>query len=84
MQHPEFNFPLDSNCRGCHHKSALLINQNYKETPDQLEWFALQEEKGKYNTWHDDMVNYRKKFAMNFTEQIDFDYPGCSTGFCTD
>jgi hypothetical protein len=82
--HPEFDFPIDSNCRGCHHKQKELIKQNWLETPEHLEWFALQEEKGKYNTWHDDQVSYRKIFASNFTEKIDFDYPGCSTGFCTD
>lgn len=83
-QHPEFAFPLDSNCRGCHHKSPELIKQNHDETPEILEWFALQEQKGKYNTWHDDKIPYAKKFKMNFTERIDFDYPGCSAGFCTD
>lgn len=82
---PEFEFPLDSNCAGCHHKKPELISQNYKEDPDILEWFSLQEKKKKkYNTWHDDGIPYEKKFLMNFTEKIDFDYPGCSTGFCTD
>ena len=84
IEHPEFDFPLDSNCAGCHHKSPELINQNEKADPPILEWFALQELKGKYNTWHDDMIPYFEKFKMRFTERIDFDYPGCSTGFCTD
>ncbi len=83
-EHPEINFPLDSNCAGCHHKSAELIAQNYREDPEILTWFAMQEKKKKYNTWHDDMIPYEKKFLMHFTERIDFDYPGCSTGFCTD
>ena len=84
VEHPEFDFPIDSNCAGCHHKSPELINQNEKADPPILEWFALQEQKGKYNTWHDDMIPYFEKFKMKFTERIDFDYPGCSTGFCTD
>lgn len=82
--HPELEFPLDSNCRGCHHKDKRLIQQNYRETPEVLEWFSLQEKKGKYNLWHDDRISYEKAFKMAFTEPIDFDYPGCNTGFCTD
>lgn len=83
-EYPEFDFPLDSNCRGCHHKNKRLIQQNFRETPAQLQWFANQEKKGKYNLWHDDRISYEQAFKMAFTEPIDFDYPGCSTGFCTD
>lgn len=84
-----FDFPIDSNCRGCHHKPATLIHKNYLETPEVLEWFALQEEakkanKAKINTWHDDRVPYREKFRMNFTEEIDFDFTMCNSGGCTD
>lgn len=82
--HPEFDFPLDSNCQGCHHKAPEIINRNYKTEPAILDWFALQELKGKFNTWHDDMIPYRKKFVMNFTEQFDFDTPMCNSGGCTD
>jgi hypothetical protein len=83
-EHPEFPYPKDSNCAGCHHKNAQLINQNYKQEPEILQWFANQEKKGKYNTWHDSMVPYQQIFEMNFSETIDFDTPGCNTGFCTD
>lgn len=88
-EYPEFDFPFDSNCRGCHHKSPELIKQNWMETPDHLEWFALQEKKKvskKYGfqTWHDDKVSYDKKFKMNFTEKINFDYTMCNSGGCTD
>lgn len=83
-QNPDFDFPIDSNCRGCHHKLPELIKQNYNETPDILNWFARQEEKGKYNTWHDDLIPYKEKFKMNFTERIDFDYTTCNSGYCTD
>lgn len=82
--HQEFDFPLDSNCRGCHHKSPARIKANFIEDPEILEWFALQEKKGKYNTWHDDMIPYEKKFAMNFTEELNFDAPMCNSGGCTD
>lgn len=84
LNHPEFDFPIDSNCAGCHHKTAELINQNHRTDPPILDWFSLQEKKKKYNTWHDDKIPYEKKFAMAFAERIDFDAPGCNTGFCTD
>jgi hypothetical protein len=82
--YPEFIFPEDSNCQGCHHKSPKLIKQNYIREPKILEWFARQEEKGKYNTWHDDMIPYRKKFEMEFTGQFDFEGTSCDMGGCTD
>lgn len=86
---PEFDFPIDSNCRGCHHKPASLIKQNQLETPEVLEWFSNQEQlkraKGaKICTWHDDMIPYSEKFRMNFSQVIDFDYPMCNSGGCTD
>lgn len=83
-QCPEFDFPYDSNCQGCHHKSAKLIKENHLREPAILEWFAKQEEKGKYNTWHDDMIPYRKKFDMNFTGEFDFEGSSCDMGYCTD
>lgn len=83
--HPEFVFPKDSNCRGCHHKPAELIKKNYEETPEILEWFARQEEKGKFNTWKDNRVTFRQIFKMNFTEELSFDnYTMCNSGGCTD
>lgn len=82
--HPEFEFPKDSNCQGCHHKPKELIKKNYVENPEILDWFALQELKGKYNTWHDDMIPYRDTFKMNFTEEFDFDFTMCNSGGCTD
>jgi len=82
--YPEFIFPEDSNCQGCHHKSSKLIKQNYIREPKILEWFARQEEKGKYNTWHDDMIPYRKKFEMEFTGEFDFEGTSCDMGGCTD
>lgn len=82
--YPEFIFPEDSNCQGCHHKSPKLIKENYIREPQILEWFAKQEEKGKYNTWHDDKIPYRTKFEMEFTGEFDFAGTSCDMGGCTD
>jgi hypothetical protein len=84
-EHPNFVFPKDSNCLGCHHKKKEQIKTNRAEAPHHLEWFAMQEEKQKFNNWHDDGVTYRRTFEMNFTELLDFGgYTSCDTGFCTD
>lgn len=86
---PNFDFPLDSNCRGCHHKPKELIKQNWIETPEVLEWFALQEEKkklrnSKFHTFNDDGTTYREIFNMNFPYKLDFDFTMCNSGSCTD
>lgn len=84
-EHPDFIFPEDSNCLGCHHKKKQQIKTNRAEAPHHLEWFALQEEKQKFNNWHDDGVAYRKTFEMQFSELLNFGgYTSCDTGFCTD
>ncbi len=90
-QHPEFIFPNDSNCQGCHHKPPEIIKKNYIDEPAILDWFAKQEEKkqkygkSKYYTWHDTGVMYRKVFDMNFTGEFDFDdFTMCNSGGCTD
>ncbi len=85
----EFDFPFDSNCRGCHHKPKALIKENWLETPEILEWFALQEKKkklkgGKYHTFNDDGTMYEDIFKMNFQEKFDFDFTMCNSGGCTD
>jgi hypothetical protein len=83
--HPEFDFPDDSNCQGCHHKDKRQIKRNYIANPDILTWFAMQEKKGKYNTWHDDIVPYERIFQMSFEELMEFDSgSSCDTGYCTD
>lgn len=84
-EYPEIIFPEDSNCRGCHHKPKELIKKNFLDTPEHLQWFANQEKKGKYNTWHDDRVTYEEIFQMRFTEEINFnDFTMCNSGACTD
>lgn len=85
-KHPEFDFPFDSNCRGCHHKPSELIKQNWLETPEILEWFAMQERKGKYNTWHDDCIPYAKVFKTEFPNLFSelSDFTMCDSGGCTD
>lgn len=80
--HPEFDFPEDSNCKGCHHKSKIQIKRNRQTNPDILQWFANQEKKKKFNTWHDDTIPYEQIFKMNFTELIDFPNGSCDSGYC--
>lgn len=82
-QFPEFDFPTQSNCAGCHHKSAVTIHDQFNEEPQIMEWFGLQEQKGKYNTWHDDVVPYFTKRDMRFTELLDLNPSGsCDSGYC--
>lgn len=85
-EHPEFDFPFDSNCRGCHHKSSELIKANWVETPEVLEWFSLQEKKGKSHTWHDDQITYEQVFKTNYDNLFSgmTDYTMCNSGGCTD
>lgn len=84
-QHLDFDFPPESNCAGCHHKSPGAIHRQWTEEPQLLEWFAKQEEKGKFNTWHDDRISYREKKEMAFTEILELVGGGsCETGYCTD
>lgn len=86
--HPEFAFPDDSNCQGCFHKPKELINRNYQETPEHLQWFADQEKLTGYS-WHpgkrQGRPSYEKTFQMQFTEEIDFsNFTMCNSGGCTD
>jgi len=85
-EYPEFTFPIDSNCRGCHHKPHYLIKSNWEETPDILEWFAMQENKGKYNTWKDDKTRYETIFRTNYDNLFTglSDFTMCNSGGCTD
>lgn len=77
------DFPPDSNCQGCHHKSKLRIRKNFETNPAILNWFALQEQKGKYNTWHDDQLTYLEIFMMEFPQLLEFgDGVACDTGYC--
>lgn len=94
-EHPEFEFPKDSNCRGCHHKPPELLQKNWQETPEHLEWFARQEKvklsknpqatTGFY-TWKPATVGtYEEIFKMHFTEEINFEnFTMCNSGGCTD
>jgi hypothetical protein len=85
----DFNidFPLDSNCMGCHHKSEEQLKYNFLVDREKMEWFARQEEKKtgrKIHTWKDSRITYRQIFQMNFTEFLEFDRPMCNSGYCTD
>lgn len=84
-QFPDFDFPIESNCAGCHHKNPETIKRQFKREPEIMEWFSLQEKKGKYNTWHDDIIPYDVKAKMNFTELMEMSgYGSCDSGGCTD
>lgn len=93
--HPEFDFPRDSNCRGCHHKPPELLKKNWQETPEIMEWFARQETMKRnsmrkartgFYTWKDPALGtYAEFFQMNFTEEISFEnFTTCNSGGCTD
>lgn len=80
-----FDFPVNSNCQGCFHKSKQEINFNYHESPELLQWFGDQEVTYNPSTWHDGYVKYNEVFNMKFTEPLfEAEGLGCSTGFCTD
>jgi hypothetical protein len=84
--HPEFIFPQNSNCMGCHHKPKEIIKLNYVDRPEIMEWFSLQEKKGNFNTWQDDRTTYDDIFEMKFDNiftGID-DFTMCDSGGCTD
>lgn len=79
----EFDFPDDSNCKGCHHKDKVQIKANHETNAPILNWFAKQEKKGKFNTWHDDQVTYEQIFAMEFSQLLPYaGTGGCNTGYC--
>lgn len=89
--HPEIDFPWDSNCAGCHHKPNEVIKKNYQEDPEILEWFAMQEDKKlrldkKNVTWHDDRIPYWNVFKMDFADLFSevTDFTMCNSGGCTD
>jgi len=82
---PGLIFPFDSNCKGCHHKSNELIKHNYQEEPEVLEWFALQEKKGKANTWHDDQIPYEEIFKTDYYTLFPYaEHTMCNSGYCHD
>jgi hypothetical protein len=89
--HSEFDFPPESNCAGCHHKSPEVIRNQFVTEPEIMEWFVLQESKktfaGKKQnvTWHDDQISYERKRDMSFTELLQLGGSGsCNAGYCTD
>ena len=77
------NFPIDSNCLGCFHKSPQQIAKNYQNHKNKIEWF-IDKEKTARGTWKKD-----KKYSdiKDMPIQTDFLFgggAGCSAGFCTD
>lgn len=89
--HPNLKFPWDSNCVGCHHKPQELINFNYRDEPEILNWFSMQEKKkfaqGKKNrTWQDSKITYEQIFHKNYSNLFSeiSDFTMCNSGGCTD
>jgi hypothetical protein len=89
--YPQLIFPWDSNCAGCHHKSAALIKQNYIDDPEILTWFSLQEDKKlrldkRFVTWHDDRIPYSQIFQTEYPDLFSgiSDFTMCNSGGCTD
>ena len=77
------NFPIDSNCVGCFHKSVQQIIKNWKDNPEKMEWFSSKEKIGKGRWMTEGTYDYFKELPI----QIDFDFgggAGCNAGFCTD
>ena len=75
------NFPADSNCIGCFHKSLQQLRKNFENEPEKMQWFSNQEKKAR---WKKEMkYSQIKKIGL----QQDFNFgegSGCNGGFCTD
>lgn len=75
------NFPQDSNCVGCFHKSIQQLRKNFEDEPSKMEWFSKQETRAR---WKKEMKYEQiKKIGL----QKDFFFgggSGCQAGFCTD
>lgn len=77
-------FPPQSNCVGCFHKDEVSLNLQWKEAPEQMQWFADQEKLGKGNWLHANL-KYETIKDMQFTMPLDFAMGGVScSGGCTD
>ena len=82
----EITFPEVSNCVGCFHKAAPVINAQFAIEPEKMRWFANAEKLG-MGTWHDTRVTYDAISRMKFTGRLPLDhdlYSACDTGGCTD
>lgn len=76
------NFPNDSNCVGCFHKSINQLRKNWDDNQLKMQWFSNQESENK--RWKKEMT-YQQ--ILNVGLQMDFDFgggAGCNGGFCTD
>lgn len=77
-------FPAQSNCAGCFHKDEVSLHLQWEDAPEQMQWFADQEEKG-LGTWLESKIKYQRIKEMQFTTNIDFSNAGSScSGGCTD
>lgn len=74
-------FPPDSNCVGCFHKSLQQLRKNYEDNPDKMRWFVNKEGK---RAWKN---GEKYSEIIKYPLQTDFDFgggAGCNAGFCTD
>jgi len=79
-------FPEVSNCVGCFHKPARVINAQFGLEPEKMRWFAEQEGRA-MGTWHDNKQTYAAISRLQFTGRLPLDhelYSTCDTGGCTD
>jgi hypothetical protein len=77
------DFPEDSNCVGCFHKSKQQLRKNFDLNKNKMQWFVNQEIKAK-GTWKNGIL-YQNIEKLGL--QLDFNYgggSGCQGGFCTD
>lgn len=76
------NFPIDSNCVGCFHKSMQQLRKNWEVNESKMQWFSNQESPKK--RWKKEMTYFDIK---NLHLQTEFNFgggAGCNAGFCTD
>lgn len=77
------NFPADSNCIGCFHKSPQQLRKNYESNPDKFNWF--QEQENKMDNTFKKEIGFKKIRKMGIQSDFLFgEGSGCQSGFCTD
>lgn len=77
------DFPEDSNCVGCFHKSEQQLRKNFDVNPEKMEWFVKQEKV--LNSKFKENITYNQ--IKNIGLQADFLFgegSTCQSGFCTD
>jgi hypothetical protein len=79
-------FAKMNNCVGCFHKHPLLLNQQFKDHPEKMEWFnnmeKFKQNKNKKATWRSDVTyqqikDFNPQFSLFSDEDIE-----CESGYC--